>query len=95
MRMRCSILVLALALAVQKVHAAELTPKEKFAAQKLYQAKCSKCHHTYDPNDYPDEEWKLWLLKMGKKAKLKPGQQDLISRYLDAQRVQKTATKSQ
>src|SRR5437016_2695668 len=53
------------------------------AARKLYVNKCAKCHKFYDPAKYSDDEWQLWMVKMGKKAKLKPDQQTMLSEYID------------
>jgi hypothetical protein len=55
-------------------------------ARRLYVAKCVKCHKFYDPAGYPDAEWRVWMEKMSRKAKLKPDQEDLLSRYLDTLR---------
>lgn len=52
------------------------------AGQKLYIAKCAKCHKLYDPARYSEEDWQMWMAKMSKKAKLKPDQQEEISRYV-------------
>lgn len=60
-----------------------LSPKETEAARKLYTAKCAKCHKFYDPAKYAETEWRDWMTKMSKKAKLKPDQKELLSRYLD------------
>jgi len=51
--------------------------------QKLYVAKCAKCHKFYDPANYSDREWKIWMGKMSKKAKLKPEQQVAVSDYIE------------
>ena len=52
-------------------------------ARKLYVTKCAKCHRFYDPAKYSDEEWKLWMGKMSKKSKLKPEQEQMLSRYIE------------
>jgi len=65
------------------VGAAELSSEEIKSAEKLYQAKCAKCHKFYNPSDYTGPEWQKWMLKMKKKSKLKPDQYELLSRYLD------------
>jgi mono/diheme cytochrome c family protein len=52
------------------------------AGQKLYVAKCAKCHKFYDPAKYSDADWQMWMTKMSKKAKLKPEQQEELSRYI-------------
>src|SRR6266404_2175046 len=60
------------------------TPGDPIAGgRKLYLAKCAKCHKFYDPAKYTDGEWAMWMEKMGKKAKLKPEQKQLLSRYID------------
>jgi len=60
-----------------------LSADELNQAARLYTIKCAKCHKFYNPADYNDAEWHTWMTKMSKKARLKPGQQDLLSRYLD------------
>jgi len=63
-----------------------LTPQDTRAAQKLYNTKCAKCHKFYNPDQYSDEDWKIWMDKMSRKSKLKPAQSELLSRYLDTLR---------
>ena len=50
--------------------------------QKLYVAKCAKCHKFYDPAKYSEADWQMWMSKMSKKAKLKPEQEEILSRYI-------------
>jgi mono/diheme cytochrome c family protein len=52
------------------------------AGQKLYVAKCAKCHKFYDPAKYSEADWQMWMAKMSKKAKLKPQQEEELSRYI-------------
>jgi hypothetical protein len=52
------------------------------AGQKLYVAKCAKCHKFYDPSKYSEADWQMWMTKMSKKAKLKPEQEEILSRYI-------------
>ena len=64
-------------------------------ATKLYTLKCARCHKFYDPADYSDAEWQSWMAKMSKKSRLKPDQEQVLSRYLEASRVErKTGNKS-
>ena len=56
---------------------------EHVAGRRLYVAKCAKCHKLYNPTDYSDHEWKGWFEKMGRKAKLRPVQQDLVAAYVE------------
>ncbi|MDB6122461.1 MAG: hypothetical protein JWQ71_1454 [Pedosphaera sp.] len=80
-------IVVSLLLVTTASRAADLTEKETKAAKKIYTAKCAKCHKFYDPNDYNSEEWQSWMVKMNKKAKLKPDQAELLSRYIDTIRT--------
>jgi len=72
-----------------------LSKTEKDAGKRLYIRRCAKCHRLYQPADYSPDEWRLWMNKMTRKAKLTPEQQKLLSRYLDGDRadngVRKTA----
>ncbi len=86
MRASLFIAAAALALSVGTARAADLPAKELAAARKLNLVKCARCHKAYDPADYDKAEWDRWLVKMSKKAKLKPPQQDLLTRYLDSLR---------
>ena len=63
--------------------AAGLSVQEADEAARLYTAKCARCHKFYDPASYNDPEWRAWMTKMSKKARLKPGQDQLLSRYLE------------
>ena len=50
---------------------------------KLYVAKCAKCHKFYNPANYSDQDWKIWMSKMSRKAKLKPEQEAAVSQYIE------------
>jgi hypothetical protein len=56
------------------------------AARKLYINKCARCHKLYDPASYSDAEWNRWMDKMSRKAKLKPDQKEVLSKYIDTLR---------
>src|ERR1041384_3585308 len=62
--------------------AAELSAQQIQAGQKLYLVKCAKCHELYDPGHYADAEWAEWIIKMGRKSKLKADQFELLNNYL-------------
>lgn len=86
--MRTLLLLLFIALAVgNPAGADDLTVKEIGAAQKIYAAKCAKCHRFYEPKNYSESNWRTWMDKMNKKSKLKAEQAALLSRYLDAYRA--------
>lgn len=67
--------------------AADLSAKELTTARKIYVAKCAKCHRFYEPKEYSESDWRMWMEKMGRKSKLKPAQSDLLNRYLDSYRA--------
>ena len=73
----------------------ELAVKEITAAQKLYVAKCAKCHKFYEPMNYSEADWGKWMEKMSVKSKLKGEQAGLLARYLDAYRAGRLAGKPQ
>jgi len=62
--------------------AKDLTTNETAAGQKIYVAKCAKCHKFYDPAKYSEADWEMWMTNMSKKAKLKPAQEAELSRYI-------------
>jgi hypothetical protein len=72
------------------VKAADSAPSLMDAGRKLYIAKCARCHKFYDPAKYSDKAWREWMDKMSKKAKLKPDQKEILSKYLDTFRTAKT-----
>jgi cytochrome c553 len=76
-----------LALGGVAVTAADLTVREKTDARRLYVAKCAKCHGFYDPTHYAEPDWRRWMGSMSRKSKLKPAQETLLNRYLDAYRT--------
>jgi mono/diheme cytochrome c family protein len=59
------------------------SPATETAGQKVYVAKCAKCHKFYDPAKYSEADWEMWMAKMSKKAKLKPAQEAELSRYIN------------
>lgn len=94
--MRTLCLLLIVFVVVQPVASAdELTAKEIASAQKIYVAKCAKCHRFYEPTNYAESDWRTWMEKMNKKSKLKEEQASLLTRYLDAYRAGQLAGKPQ
>ncbi len=45
----------------------------------------------YDPAGYSEGEWRTWMARMSRKARLKPEQQELLSRYLNGFRAKRDA----
>jgi len=73
------------------VSAAGLSAQEASDAARLYTAKCARCHKFYDPAGYSEGEWRTWMARMSRKARLKPEQQELLSRYLNGFRAKRNA----
>ena len=69
--------------------AADLSIQERKAAKDLYDIKCAKCHKFYEPADYSQKDWDDWMKKMSRKSKLKPAQEELLTRYLGEYREQR------
>ncbi|MBU6402887.1 MAG: hypothetical protein KGS61_21415 [Verrucomicrobia bacterium] len=58
-----------------------LSSEEAQAAAKLCTTKCMRCHQFYHPADYGETEWRSWMTKMNRKARLTPDQAALLTRY--------------
>lgn len=72
-----------------QARAAGLSEPEISSAKQLYVNKCARCHKFYDPADYELGEWRQWMTKMSRKARLKSDEIELLSRYLEALRGNK------
>jgi cytochrome c5 len=79
-------------LAPESASAAGLSAQQANQAVSLYTAKCVRCHKSYDPTIYNDAQWRTWMTKMSKKARLTPEQDELLSRYLTAFRAANSQT---
>jgi hypothetical protein len=66
-----------------------LDSEEARQARQLYLNKCARCHQFYDPAHYSDAEWQTWMHKMSRKAKLDPGQEEMLTKYLESFRQQR------
>ena len=77
------------------ISADDLTKKDTTAARKIYVAKCAKCHQFYEPTNYAEPDWRVWMEKMNKKSKLKGAPASLLNRYLDAYRAGRLPGKPQ
>jgi len=59
--------------------------KDEAVGRKLYVNKCAKCHKFYDPSHYSETQWREWMQKMSRKAKLTPEQEKQLSKYVERQ----------
>jgi len=64
-----------------------ISTEDATAGRALYVNKCARCHKFYDPANYNAGEWRNWMNKMSRKAKLQPEQREQLERYLDAFRT--------
>jgi hypothetical protein len=83
------VLLTFLAFPLGDARADEFAAIDTTVARRLYRTKCLRCHKEYNPANYSDTAWRDWMDKMSKKAKLKPDQKELLTRYLDDVRKQK------
>ncbi len=49
----------------------------------LYEASCARCHALYMPRSYTQGEWRYFVRKYGKRARLDKARQALVFRYLE------------
>lgn len=89
MRRIVSIAIVALA-GLVPAGASDLSPRQLHDARDLYDVKCAKCHKFYDPAEYSQQEWDVWMRKMSRKAKLKSAQSELLGKYLQTFRDKNT-----
>lgn len=86
---RSLVFVVALALAPVGARAVDLSPTAQKKAKDLYDLKCAKCHKFYEPSAYSQKDWDDWMRKMSRKSKLKPAQEELLTRYLEEFRMKR------
>lgn len=48
----------------------------------LYERACSRCHNLYMPRSFAPEEWKFYVRKYGRRARLRKGHRELVLTYL-------------
>lgn len=79
-------------LSAEAAGAAGFTAQDITVATALYVNKCAKCHHFYHPAQYPQQEWDTWMQKMSRKSKLKPAQEEMLTRFMNEIRRQSPPT---
>lgn len=50
----------------------------------LYEQSCQRCHALYMPSSFPADEWRFFVRKYGRKARLSPEEQAKVYEYLKA-----------
>ena len=63
------------------------------AGEKLYQAKCGRCHDFPNPGFIAEETWNRWMMRMRYTAKLNDEDYDRLMDYARSQREARQAKK--
>ena len=50
--------------------------------QIYYEGSCQRCHALYMPSSYSPSEWKYYVRKYGRRARLNEAQRDVVYAYL-------------
>jgi cytochrome c5 len=58
------------------------TPTAEAKGRILYERACSRCHNLYMPRSFAPDEWKLYVRKYGRRARLKKEHRALVLTYL-------------
>ena len=59
-------------------------PTRVAKGQVLYEASCQRCHALYMPASFHADEWKFYLRKYGRRARIDKEQRGLVFEYLSA-----------
>ncbi|MDQ6861326.1 MAG: cytochrome c [Verrucomicrobiota bacterium] len=57
------------------------------AGQKLFVARCARCHRLPRPAEHTPEQWSIIVPRMAKRSGLKPEQRDAVLAYLSTARA--------
>jgi len=60
------------------------------AARRLYLNKCARCHKFHDPAKYVETEWRDWMEKMSRKARLSAAEEEQLVQFLGLYRATST-----
>lgn len=52
--------------------------------RRLYETSCNRCHALYMPRSFSSDEWRFYVGKYGRRARLDPGERELVFQYLTA-----------
>ena len=75
-------ILLLLSLVAAMAAAAADSSSVDVAGQKIYVAKCARCHKLYNPLSYSDGDWDAWMPKMKKKAHLSDREYQALNAYV-------------
>ena len=48
----------------------------------IYERSCARCHALYMPKSFSADDWRFYVKKYGRRARLREGQRDLVLGYL-------------
>lgn len=57
-------------------------PGNTKTGKELYEIRCQNCHKLHNPKKYSDLEWKVFVKKYGRKAKLNKKERLKVLNYL-------------
>lgn len=52
--------------------------------KRLYETSCNRCHALYMPRSFAPDEWRFYVNKYGRRARLAPNERELVLQYLSA-----------
>ena len=76
-----SLPILFLAAACATSGAPAANPRDA-SGQALYEKGCARCHALYMPRSYSAPEWRFYVHKYGRRARLNTDQENLVFQYL-------------
>src|SRR4029434_4622173 len=59
-----------------------VAPETVAAGRNVYVVKCARCHLFHNTAEYSDADWRDWMRKMSRKARLTADQESLVGDYL-------------
>jgi len=57
-------------------------PRPEAEGRALYEESCQRCHALYMPSSFPADEWRFFVRKYGRKARLGAGDREKVFAYL-------------
>lgn len=60
----------------------EAAPTAEAKGKILYERACSRCHNLFMPKSFAPDEWRFYVRKYGRRARLRKGHRELVLTYL-------------
>ena len=68
--------------AVAETESAAATAPEAADGKALYERSCARCHALYMPKSFSASEWRYYVKRYGRRARLRVAQRELVFDYL-------------